>query len=372
AEGGLWREELGGAEGALEVLRRLEAVQRDPVNVVAPNHHLVLRNRLRGYRAEHLEALYPKRRVFEYWAQARCVLPIEDWGVFELRRQRWRLEHTVQGRRGEGYAGEIYAAIEYVRSRLEAEGPLPARALDNGKKVRGYWGFTAKATSQAIEHLWEAGELVVAYRKGDERHFALASRWFPELPPATADPQAKLLKFVRAYGVLDAGDPRLGWLPMAAAERRAALEPLLRQGVVLPLHLEGVRRHYYLWAELLPLLEALQGAEVAPRLTLLSPLDNLLWRRERVQDLWGFDYRWEIYVPEPKRRYGPYVLPVLEGEHLVARVDARTERAQGRLRVRQVWWERRPRAKQAARLWQALAELARSQGLELEPARPIP
>ncbi|RIH83483.1 winged helix-turn-helix domain-containing protein [Calidithermus roseus] len=370
AEGGLWREELGGPEGVLEVLRRLEAVQLDPVNVVAPNHHLVLHNRLRGYRGEHLEALYPARRVFEYWAQARCILPIEDWAVFELRRQRWRLEHTIYNRHGESYESEIYEAIAHIRQRLEAEGPLSARRLDNGKKVQGYWGFTTKATSQAIEHLWEAGELVVAYRRGDERYFALTSQWFPDLPQAPADPQAKLMKFVRAYGVIDAGDQRLGWLPLGAAERKALLEPLLRQGVLLPLHLEGLRRRYYLWAELLPLLEALQGAKVAPRVTLLSPLDNLLWRRERIQDLWGFEYRWEIYVPEPKRRYGPYVLPVLEGEALVARVDARMERPQGRLRVRRVWWEREPAAGQVKRLWRALADLARAQGVELEPPRP--
>jgi uncharacterized protein YcaQ len=369
AEGGLWREELGGPEGAFEVLRRLEAIQLDPVNVVAPNHHLVLHNRLRGYRGEHLEALYPTRRVFEYWAQARCILPIEDWGVFEWRRQRWRLEHTVQGRRGEGYESEIYEAIAYIKHRLEAEGPLSARMLDNGKKVRGYWGFTTKATSQALEHLWEAGELVVAYRKGDERYFALTSHWFPALPQAPADPQAKLLKFIRAYGLIDAGDPRLGWLPLGAAGRRAALEALLRQGVLIPLHPSGLKRRYYLWAELLPLLEALREARVAPRVTLLSPLDNLLWRRERIQDLWGFEYRWEIYVPEPRRRYGPYVLPVLEGEKLVARVDARMDRPQGRLRVRQVWWEREPTAAQAKRLWRALADLVHAQGVELEAPR---
>lgn len=371
AEGGLWREELGGPEGVLEVLRRLEAVQIDPVNVVAPNHHLVLHNRLRGYRGEHLEALYPARRVFEYWAQARCILPIEDWALFGLRRQRWRLEHTIYDRHGEPYESEIYEAIAHIRQRLEVEGPLSARMFDNGRKVRGYWGFTTKATSQAIEHLWEAGELVVAYRKGDERYFALTSQWFPDLPQAPADPQAKLMKFVRAYGVIDANDQRLGWLPIGAAERKALLEPLLRQGLLLPLHLEGLRRRYYLWAELLPLLEALEGAKVAPRVTLLSPLDNLLWRRERIQDLWGFEYRWEIYVPEPKRRYGPYVLPVLEGEALVARVDARMDRPQGRLRVRQLWWEREPTAAQVKRLWRALADLARTQGVELEPSRPV-
>lgn len=376
AEGVPWHEELKGSEGTYEALRRLEAVQLDPVNVVAPNHHLVFSNRVGEYRPEHLEALYPQKRVFEYWAQARCILPVEDWPLFECRRERWRLEHTLEGmtvhNRSSTYAEEILEAVQHIRQRLKAEGPLPTRTLDTGKRVRGYWGFTAKATSQAIEHLWEAGEIVVSHRQGDERHFTLAENWLPSPTPSPpwqggeGGLKARLLKFIRAYGVVDGFDPRLGWRNWPPGERKPELERLERDGTLIPLQLEGVRRKYYLWAELVPLLEALQTANIAPDVHFLSPLDNLLWRRERISDVFGFDYRWEIYVPDHKRRYGPYVLPILEGETFVGRLDARLDRAARKLVVRRVFWEGKPNKLRQERVRKALQRFASRLGAEVE------
>ncbi|MBF6596167.1 MAG: YcaQ family DNA glycosylase [Thermaceae bacterium] len=380
-EGVPWREQLKGAEGTLETLRRLEAVQLDPVNVVAPNHHLVFSNRVGDYKPEHLEALYPQKQVFEYWAQARCILPVEDWPLFEWRREHWRLEHTIEGMmvnsRDEGYVPEILEAIEHIRSRLAQEGPLPARVLDTGKKVRGNWGFTAKATSQAMEHMWWAGEIAVSHRKGDERHFALAEDWLPESSGVEGHSQelslqAKLLKFIRAYGVFDAygTSSRLGWREWAAGEKAAELERLQLEGTLIPLQLEGIKRKYYLWAELLPLLESLQKAKIAPDIYFLPPLDNLLWRRERISDLFGFDYKWEIYVPDEKRKYGPYVLPILEGQTFIGRLDARMNRANKKLVVRRIFWEGKPNKLRLERIQKALGNFARGLGVEIEYLEP--
>jgi uncharacterized protein YcaQ len=376
AEGVPWHEELEGTEGTHEALRRLEAVQLDPVNVVAPNHHLVFTNRVGDYKPEHLEALYPQKRVFEYWAQARCVMPVEDWPLFEWRREKWRLEPMVEGAgvfdRSSTYAQEVLEAIAYVRERLRADSPLPTRILDTGKKVRGYWGFSAKATSQAIEHLWEAGEIVVAWRKNDERHFALAEGWLPSPPPRLPQREGslrdKLLKFIRAYGVFDAfgSGSRLGWREWAVGEKQAELERLVREGTLIPVHLEGIKRKYYLWAELLPLLEALQTATVASDVYFLSPLDNLLWRRERISDLFGFDYKWEIYVPDEKRKYGPYVLPILEGETFVGRLDARLSRDDKKLVVKRIFWEGKPNKLRVERVRRALQRFASRLGAEVE------
>ncbi|MER3482237.1 MAG: hypothetical protein C4332_02830 [Meiothermus sp.] len=374
AEGIPWQEKFKGAEGTLEVLRKLEAVQLDPVNVIAPNHHLVFANRVGNYKPEHLEALYPQKQVFEYWAQARCVLPVEDWPLFEWRREKWRLEPMVEGagifNRSSSYAEEVLEAIAHVRERLRADGPLPTRLLDTGKKVRGYWGFTAKATSQAVEHLWEAGEIVVAGRKNDERHFALADGWLPADAQTVhnAHLQAKLLKFIRAYGVFDAygTGSRLGWRDWEAGEKQSELERLGREGVLIPLELEGIKRKYYLWAELLPLLESLRTVTVASDIYFLSPLDNLMWRRERISDLFGFDYKWEIYVPDEKRKYGPYVLPILEGETFIGRLDARMDRANKRLVVKRIFWETKPNKLRQERVRKALQGFASRLGAEVE------
>ncbi|MCL4454618.1 MAG: winged helix DNA-binding domain-containing protein [Deinococcus sp.] len=351
-EGVPWREKLQGTAGTLEALRRLEAVQMDPVNVLERNHHLVFMNRVGGYQASALEKLYQRKKAFEYFAQMRCLLPLDDYALFAPRRKHWAWKPKNR---------QLSRAAEYIRERLKSEGALASRALDLGDSVRGYWGFSAKATTQALEHLWEAGEVVVAFRKADERYFALAEDWLPAHLSQEGDGsnwEDLLQKYLRAYTVFDAQDARLGWSYRPVAERRKTLERLERQGRVTPLEVEGVKRRYYTLTELLPMLESMQQAKAAPEVFLLSPLDNLMWRRERVADLFGFHYRWEIYLPDHKRKYGPYVLPVLEGDKLVARVDARLNRTADALEVRSVWWEQTPAKPQVKRLETALQNLA--------------
>lgn len=348
-----WREVHQGLSGVAEVIRRLGAVQLDPVATVARNHHLVLWNRVGGYRPELLEALYRERRIFEYWAQARCLLPIEAYPALMDGHGRQRPvedEHLVE-------------AMALIRSRLAEEGPLPARALDSGGRVASAWGGTQKATSKALEMLWDRGEVVVAFRQKEERYFALADRWLPPEVRSrdSVDPTERIRRYIRAYGVVDPGDPRFGWMGwhgLRASERRKLAEQLAAEGVLVPLEIEGVKRKYYIQAELVPQLDRLDTVEVLPEVFLLPPLDNLLWRRERIQDLFDFDYRWEIYTPKAKRRFGPYAMPVLEGEHFVALVNARLDPGARALVADPIFWRTPPTGAQKDRVEAALSRLA--------------
>jgi uncharacterized protein len=365
--GAPWRERFRGAAGVLRVVRALEAVQLDPVNVVERNHHLVLRNRVAGYQPRHLEVQYARHRVFEYWAHARCVLPVERYGELAPRRRLWTMEATVGAR---AHRDQIHTASdEILRLLAAAPGPLPARALDLGHRVASYWGFATKVSSQALEHLWESGAIVVAERRGDERYYTLAERWLPDRAADAADWGPLLHTFVRAYGVVDAGDPRLGWRKWPVAERRAAFDSLVADGTLTPVRVAGVKRHYAVWTPLVERLPALERARIAPEVFFLAPLDNLLWRRERVLDLFGFDYRWEIYVPDHKRTYGPYVLPVIEGDRFLGRVDARMDRDAARLVLRRAWWQPGASAPSIRRALAGLARLAAELGAELAVPR---
>lgn len=359
AEGAPWREELRGEAGTLEAIRRLEAVQLDPVAVVERNHHLVLRNRVASYRPQNLEALYEQKQVFEYVANARCVLPMEDYGLFEPVRALFRARQPA-------YSLELQEALAYVRERLAAVGPLPSRSLESGARVAGYWDGDipkTKATSQALEHLWETGQVVVAGRKNDERLFALAGAWV-EKGGGTASWEPLLRKYLRAYGVADLGDFRFGWRRWPAPEKRAAVARLVQEGVLEPVKVEGVRRTYVVLAELMPLLEVLGQATVAPEVFILPPLDNVVWRRERLADLFGFGYTWEIYVPAARRRHGPYTMPLVEGDRFIARLDAHLDRGPGVLHVEHLTLEPgvEPSPERLERVWQAVEELARDIG----------
>jgi uncharacterized protein YcaQ len=362
-DGAPWRDRLRGAPGVLTALRGLEAIQLDPVNVVERNHHLVLMNRVGDYRPAHLERHYAARRVVEHWAQARSVLPVERYGELAPRRRSWSLAHTV-GRMAD--AERIHAAAAEIRRILAAaDGPLPSRALDLGHTVTSYWGTPTKVSSQALEHLWMAGEVVVAERRGDERHYALAERWYPAPAPGADDWAPLLRTYVRAYGIVDTSDHRLGWRTWLLPERRAAIEALIVDGTVVPVTVPGTRRRYVVAAALVPQLAALASARVGPEIFFLSPLDNLLWRRERILDLFGFEYRWEIYVPDHRRTYGPYVLPVLVGDRFAGRVDVRLDRDAARLVLRRAWWEATTTAPTRKRALTALAAFAARLGADL-------
>jgi uncharacterized protein YcaQ len=337
------RARRAGPAAVLRQVRRLECVQIDPVAAVERNQHLVLAARMPGYRPSDLETLLGRGLVFEYMANAACVIPIEDYPIFEGTRRRWRKRYASELARLRGVVRGIVAD-------LEAHGPRPARAFVSDHRVRGWWDTDApktKATSFAINMLLRTGALTVARRDGLERTFDLTERVVPapllraaaRITVADAD-DALLEKYLRAYRLFDAEDPRFGWRRMGVAARRATVMRRVRAGTIVPLTIEGIRRRYYVRAKDTDILrrhERSRGAgEVDGIVRFLPPLDNLLWRRERVADLFAFEYRWEVYLPETKRRYGYYTMPILCGSRLIGRMDPRLDRERGTLEVRRL------------------------------------
>jgi len=324
-------------------IRRLQVVQLDPVAAVERNQHLVLANRLRGYRPAMLETLLERRQVFEYWANAACVIPIEDFWMFAGVRERMRRADARE-------RAVLRGAGARVLRELERNGPLPSRAFLEGRRIAGYWdnaGPKTKETSHALNVLWYRGEVMVVRRDGVERYFDLPERvvppdvWRHAQTVHASDADAALFdKYLRAYRIFELGDFRFGWRKIPAAQRRAIVEEHVRRGAIVPLRIEGVGRPYYALARDLPALRRHDREARAARgwpdrpVRFLSPLDNLLWRRERLADLFGFSYVWEIYVPAVKRKYGSYTMPILAGDRLIGRMDPRLDRASRRMHAR--------------------------------------
>jgi len=356
----------------LQQIRRLEAVQLDPVAAVERNQHLVLAARVPGYAPAILERLLAQRQIFEYWGHAACVFPIEDYPIFEGKRR------GVRSRLGPELS-KLRSVVRSVLGRLEREGALPARAFVAGDRVRGWWDTTGpktKVTSHALNILWDAGLVMVARRDGLERYFDLPERVIPaetlrraqEIDPREAD-HALLLKYMRAHRVFDLSDWAFGWRKIPAARRRAVVQRMIRSGEVVALQIDGTRRPYFALAEDE---DRLRRHDRAPRerapadgpIRFLAPLDNLLWRRERVADCFGFEYTWEVYVPPAKRRYGYYTMPILAGDSLIGRMDPRLDRERGRLAVNLLPLERGVTATRRLRaaLEDALGAFARFHG----------
>lgn len=139
--------------------------------------------------------------------------------------------------------------------------------------------------------------------------------------------------YLEAFGLAEITDHRFGWQKHRAAAKRELLAELHSRGEMIQVEVRGVRRRYYAPAGEAEVMVTAGNWEPEPAIHLLPPLDNLLWSRPRLADLWDFDYRWELYTPRARRRYGPYTMPILEGDAFIGRADLKTDRESGILRV---------------------------------------
>jgi uncharacterized protein len=341
----------------IDTLDRLGAIQLDSVNVLARNHLLVPFARLGPYSTETLHAsIYQQKRGFEYWGHMASWLPMAEYRYFLPRMARMRESSRGWWARIRTDHAELYPL---VLERVRAEGPLGAAAFDDPRSGRATW-WDWKPAKLVLEDLLDQGLLMCADRTaGFARLYDLAER---VLPPGldTRDPgqleasRHLLLRGLHGLGVATALEMADYFRLKPADHLKAALASLVEAGSIIELDVEGWRKPAYATAD------ALHGSFEIPahRPTLLAPFDNLLWARDRVERIFGFRYRVEIYVPEPKRQYGYFVLPLLARGQLAGRADLKLDRKQSVLRVRGLWLEGAEPAEAQA----ALEDMARHLG----------
>lgn len=298
---------------------RLGALQIDSVNVVARSHYLPPFARLGPYPRALLEreAWGKKPSLFEYWGHAASLMPIELQPLL-----RWRMARAEAGEVWSGMAAARGYA-EQVLAEIEKRGPVTGGDFAEGKRTPGWWNWSRGKS--ALEWLFYCGRITTRTRRGFERVYDLTERVLPSAivnapTPREEDAHRALLVIAaRAMGVADEADLR-DYFRMPAAETRARLAELVEDGALRRVSVEGWSKPGYIAA----------GAKLSRRVAdgaLLSPFDNLIWRRERTERLFGARVRLEIYTPSEKREHGYYVLPFLMGETITARVDLKADRA---------------------------------------------
>jgi uncharacterized protein YcaQ len=334
-----------------EHVARRGCIQYDPLDVVGRNADLTLQSRIPGYRPEHLsKALYVERTLVDGFDKNLAIYPASDFPYFaRMRREGSSWFHPKDE--------NVRTCFEHVLREVEARGPLCSDDLTLDGKVDWPWGPT-KIGRAALESLWLRGDLILHHRSSARRYFDRIERHLPEALRTERDPNPldedyhawQLKRRIGSVGLLaDGPSDALLCTNMKAAERQAALKRLLDEGQVAQAEVEGMKKPVYLRTEDLPVLEASRGTEPDGRMRVLAPLDNFLWDRRLIEALYGFQYRWEVYVPAPQRKYGYYVLPVLYRDGFVARFEPLHFRG-GVLRIAHWWWERKPdRAMKAAR-----------------------
>ncbi|MBV9355892.1 MAG: YcaQ family DNA glycosylase [Chloroflexi bacterium] len=326
------------------------------MNVVTRSQQLVPFARLGPYSvAELSSAIYAQRRGFEYWGHMASWLPIEDFRYFLPRMERMRRTSRGWWSRIRTEHAELYPL---VLERVRNEGPIGAAAFEDPRERRGTW-WDWKPAKLVLEDLLDRGELMCASRtSGFARLYDLPER---VLPPAVdrSDPGAReaarylLLRAAAVLGVATAAE-LADYYRLRPDEWRPALAELREENRLIEIEIEGWPR------PTLALADRLVGSFELPehRPTLLSPFDNLIWERRRLERLFDFHYRVEIYVPAPQRRFGYYVMPLLARGALGGRVDVKFDRQADVLRAQAVWLE----GAQLDEARSALDDLARQLG----------
>jgi hypothetical protein len=323
------------------VLERIAILQIDSVNVFSRAHYLPVFARLGPYPRDLLDrmtgyAAKPKRpELFEYWAHAASLIPIELQPLLRWRMQRAQQEPWPAIRR---IASDNPALLDDVLALITSQGPITAgdTGIPRPAPRPGHmWNWHDGKV--ALEYLFYDGRVTTAKRVNFERFYDLTERVLPAEvlaapTPSEADAKRELIRITaRALGVATEPDLR-DYFRISHATSKAAVAELVDAGELIPVDVAGWDAPAYLWHEA-------RRPRGVPARALLSPFDSLVWYRERTERMFGFRYRIEIYTPEPKRQYGYYVLPFLLGEALVGRVDLKADRQAGVLRVQSAWIE---------------------------------
>lgn len=363
------------ADRLYALIERMGFVQIDSINIVERAHHLTLAARLQGYRPAMLQRLLEReRRLFEHWTHDASAIPTDWYPWWKVRFERHRrrvLEHPWWLER---VGPEPQRVCDHVRERIVREGPLMAKDFEDERPAgtdKTWWGW--KPQKAALEYLWWTGELAVAARVSFHKVYDLAARTYPAAHAAPRPDDEEHLDWacrtaLERLGTATAGEIAGFWHAAPLEQVRAWCARAAANGEIAAVRIEPAGGGKPWEAYALPDWQARAAAlpPAPPRIRLLSPFDPILRDRRRTQRLFGFDYRFEAFVPEAQRRHGYYVLPILEGERLVGRLDPKLHREQGRLEVRALWWEpgvRESKGRRAA-LEAALDRLARLVGAE--------
>ena len=338
-------------------VEHLGYVQIDTINVVERCHHQILYTRIPDYRRDDLrQAQSVDKAVFEYWTHALSYVPTADMRFYvRAMKREWH-------RRSVWFTSVQPAELRKVLSRIRSQGPLTIRDIDDDVLVeKDHEWASRKPSKRALQLAFYRGVLTVSRREGMLKTYELMTRHFgwDRLPQAASEREGQnylLDRALRSQGIVS-----LDSICHLAAPRKAAIARLIagrvRRKELVPIALEGSRLEHWVRPETL-------DATLDPNGTvhILNPFDPLVIQRKRLAGFFGYEHRFEAYVPKPKRLFGYFSQPVLVGDEIVAVIDLKTDRERGRLLLQKwTWLQKGPRRLLRQQIEEALHRFERFQ-----------
>ena len=357
-------------------IERMGFVQVDTISAVERAHQHILHSRFDAYQPAMLTKLLERdRKLFEHWTHDASIIPTAWWPYWKHRFRRYENRGAAPNAWWRQRVGkDPQRVIDHVLERITSEGALRSADFEHERAdddSAAWWGW--KPQKAALEHLWRAGVLSISKRVNFHKYYDLTERVFPtwhKHRPADDDDHVDwaCTSALDRLGVATAGEMFQFFRAITPAEARqwcaqAKLDGRIVEVIVESMNGTKPRKAFapHDWKRRL-----LKLPPAPDRMRLLSPFDPVLRDRDRALRLFDFDYRFEAFVPAPQRKYGYYVLPMLDGDELIGRLDAKTHRDRGELVVNKLWWEPQVKVnrRRRARLDDALERLAHFVGVE--------
>jgi uncharacterized protein YcaQ len=320
-----------------EAIKQIAAVQIDTIAVVARSHHLTLRYRVQAYKMEHLWSALRNRKLFEYYAHGVCLIPIEDYPYYRSSMERFPTQSSAWQKR---LFQKFEKTIETVYQQIKAEGPLCSRDFQEPQhKGNGWWDW--KPEKIALDLLWQSGRLAIVERVNFQRYYDITERIIPSKYLSQTIDANQVWRFFlqRALEnlVVATLDDVLGYfwyhtfcLDGKGTKKQAIAEKiqvLIQEDKVIETEAENAKSKLYLLPTSISQIEkALQTPIPNSKAFFLTPFDNVLWDRKRVQRLFSADVKIEAYVLPAKRKFGYFAMPILWNNQIIGRLDPKVDR----------------------------------------------
>lgn len=327
---------LRGQNGINKVFNTLRLIQFDPQNPCGTNVDLVLQARVKGIHPSDCYVwLYKQRKGIECFDKELCVLPVEDLSLC-----RKAVDNISRQKKLKDFTRENTAQLNQLLEKINKNGEVCSAQIKDDRKIKSFWG-NPKWGKAALDVLWKTGKLVISKRQNGRKYFDRPQKLYGEKYKWTNSDKLNsehIIRRIKSVGLLPKAGTGQGWLGIGKGRQISfIIDQLLEKKILTKLQIENVKKSYVMLSSDIKSLKKAETYNEVPKTVFLAALDNLLWDRNMIKDIFDFEYKWEAYTPKHQRKYGHYTLPILHGDKFIGRIEPR--QVEKTLEIRGLWLE---------------------------------